>query len=170
MFTEDVLRRKSESMVKTCSDPEYRANMSRLRKIDWEEGKYDDAHIALSKALKAAHARGCYDGVQGNPSKLELDVLAEFRLFGVEAVGQYRPDGCSFVYDIYLPEYQTLVEVDGEYWHYSEMAKEKGVAEQDAEKDDWALSNGFDIVRLPEAVLHDHGIVESVDSALGMLT
>jgi len=179
-------------MEQLFSDPEYRAQLSRAIRIAqskeeagknmsesskkmWQNPEYrEKMKKAMHKTMLKRWARGDFDGVDfgnhGNPSQLELEVLAAFVAAGVDAVGQHRPSGCRFTYDIYLPEYQALVEVDGEYWHYSEDAKSRGAVEQDAAKDDWALSNGFDIMRLPEIALRDQGIIESVDSALGMLT
>lgn len=46
-------------------------------------------------------------------------------------------------YDFLLPEYNLLVECDGEYWHSSEEQKKK-----DKMFDDCALDAGYDIIRL----------------------
>jgi len=226
--TPEALAKRSATMKKTCSDIEYRKQMSINRRIDWSDGKFDDtfddAHCKaisvgklkyfvehpevreqmslnaqeawargdfdhvdweevsrkiwskeetrekFSESMKKAWARGAFDGVEhggcNNPSNLELAVLQALIDLGVEAVGQYRPNGCRFIYDIYLPEHQTLVEVDGEFWHYSEWAAEKGVPEHDAEKDEWALDNGFNIARLPENVLDAAGIVVALQEQL----
>jgi len=191
MCTPDALVKRSASMRKRCEDPEYKASMSLSRRKDWSAGKYDDTfdekHLRsksegakrawakpgmrkkLSDALKKAWASGKFDGKFSSPSNLELSVKEAFKKERVKVVGQYRPKGCRFVFDMYLPKYNALIEVDGDYWHHSERAVSEGVPEHDAEKDRWAKDNGYTIIRLREGVLKRCGIVEMVKSTLGGL-
>lgn len=53
--------------------------------------------------------------LKGNPSKLESMVAAEFDRIGLKYESQYELEG--FHYDFYLPEYNVLLEVHGDYWH-----------------------------------------------------
>lgn len=85
-------------------------------------------------------------------------------------------------YDFYIPRCNTIIEVDGDYWHcnpakYSEpkYTPQKKNVERDAVKNKWAVDNGYtilrfwetDIIKNPKSVLETlklHGIV--TDDAL----
>ncbi len=47
--------------------------------------------------------------------------------------------------DFYLPDSGTVIEADGDYWH----SKPKVIA-KDARKENWLLSKGYEVIRLPE--------------------
>lgn len=119
-----------------------------------------DVQRKKSKSMKASHARGDFDDVARNPSKLELRALEVLKSCGIDYVSQYRPFGCSYVYDVYLPEWSAIIEVDGDYWHSL-----PGASENDVAKDEWAVSHGYDIVRFPENEIHEYGIVHLMNWA-----
>jgi very-short-patch-repair endonuclease len=73
---------------------------------------------------------------------------------GIKCIQQYRPYAYSRFYDFYLPDYNALVEIDGEFWHHSELAINRGYDIIDAEKDQWAYDHGFIMVRIPEDELY----------------
>ena len=61
-------------------------------------------------------------------------------------------------YDFYLPKYNLIIEVDGDFWHcnpstiHSEAiyeSQKKNIL-RDQEKNEWAKNNGFDITRFWE--------------------
>lgn len=132
---------------------EVRHKISEAMKAAHERGDFGEEYWSEhSKAVRAAHARGCYDGVYHSPSKLELGVLTALEAMSLDCVGQFRPKGCSFTFDVYLPGWSTLIEVDGTYWHSSPK-----VIKRDAEKDDWAVEHGFDVIRIPECVIENDG-------------
>lgn len=65
----------------------------------------------------------------------------------------------TFSYDFYLPEYRTIIEVDGDYWHGGPGASQHwyGVdttKETDTLKDDIARSRGYTVIRLWESTLN----------------
>lgn len=127
----------------------------------------DKARKKYSESMVAAWKRGAFDDVDfnhSNVSMLELSVFYALLECDIEAVSQYRPDGCRFIYDIYLPEYQALVEVDGGYWHSRPGAKER-----DEEKDEWAAGNDFDIVRVPEEFINKVGPDLAAEQVLTLL-
>lgn len=165
-WKEGVYDSQPAIMRELWSDLGYRAEVSEA--ISLGVLSNPDLREKFSRKMKEQWVRGDFDGVL-NPSKLELSVLYAFELFGVEVVSQYRLKNCRFTYDMYLPEYQTLVEVDGEYWHHSDWAIENGAPERDARKDEVALANGCNIIRIPEQVLKKCGtdyIVEQVVNCL----
>lgn len=57
---------------------------------------------------------------------------------------QYRIDESDILhrYDFYIPKYNLIVEIDGDYWHNQEMIKMK-----DKIYDEVAVSHGYDIIR-----------------------
>lgn len=65
----------------------------------------------------------------------------------------------TFSYDFYLPEYRTIIEVDGDYWHGGPGVSQHwyGVdttKETDTLKDDIARSRGYTVIRLWESTLN----------------
>lgn len=73
-------------------------------KAQWESGRMDGIHDPPevrkkhSEATKAAWVRGCYDGVFQSPTTIEIETAVALDIMGIEHVGQYRPDGCSYIY------------------------------------------------------------------------
>lgn len=134
-------------------------------KIAWERCDFDHIHnpesvAKRSESMKEAWAAGKYDyrfacGV----SKLETDFCDVLESFGVSIIRQYKPihKGCRFVYDVLLVDYDILIEIDGDYWHYSNWAVDSGKQERDAEKDMWAINNGYAIYRFREYELLNKG-------------
>lgn len=60
---------------------------------------------------------------------------------------QYKPMGCRFVYDEFLPP-NVLLEIDGTYWHSLEKMKKR-----DIRKTAWAIANGYYLKRISETEL-----------------
>ena len=48
-------------------------------------------------------------------SNLELEICNEFTLAGIKTIPQYEIEG--YYFDLYLPEFNILIEVDGDFWH-----------------------------------------------------
>lgn len=61
-----------------------------------------------------------------NSSKAESEILAYLQARGVEVVHQYQIPGISFFYDFYLPEYNLIIEYNGDYWHANPNKYEQG--------------------------------------------
>lgn len=65
----------------------------------------------------------------------------------------------TFSYDFYLPEYRTIIEVDGDYWHGGPGVSQHWYGidttkETDTLKDDIARSRGYTVIRLWESTLN----------------
>jgi very-short-patch-repair endonuclease len=84
------------------------------------------------------------------PSSLELKFKVMLDEVGILYKQQYRPYDYNRFYDFFLVDYDTLIEIDGYHWHHSEWAISRGSPVSDAEKDEWAVTHGFDMVRIPE--------------------
>lgn len=68
----------------------------------------------------------------------------------------YAKDIKAF-YDFYIPEYNTIIEVDGDFWHCNpdrfpipQYESQKKNLIRDKEKNEWAISNGYKIIRIWE--------------------
>lgn len=61
----------------------------------------------------------------------------------IEFIEQYRKVGNAHPYDFFLPEYNTIVEIDGTYWHTKpeQIEKDKIQTEQ-------ALEKGYNVIRI----------------------
>jgi very-short-patch-repair endonuclease len=65
--------------------------------------------------------------------------------------------GIKSFYDFYLPEFNVIIEVDGDYWHCNpkifpeaKYASQKRNIIKDVIKNEWAIENGYTIVRFWE--------------------
>lgn len=54
-------------------------------------------------------------------SKLETRIFDKFKKSGLQCIDQFEIDG--YYYDIYLPKYNILIEIDGEFWHPKSLAE-----------------------------------------------
>jgi len=114
----------------------------------------------LSASIKAAHARGAYEGVYvgvfQSPTSIEVQVADALNRLGVEHQPQYRPDGYSRIYDELVPP-DVLIEVHGDYWHSTKKARKR-----DAEKAAWAEENGYHLVIIWEHEIQEQGALPLV--------
>lgn len=98
----------------------------------------------------------CCRSYNGKTS-IESKVLLALKELEIEFIDEYRPSGTRRVYDFYLPKLNTLIEVDGDFWHYSEWAENNGSTKRDKEKTKWAIDNGFSFIRLREKDINEFG-------------
>jgi hypothetical protein len=87
------------------------------------------------------------------PSSLELIFKQYLDAENISYAQQYQPLGYHRYYDFYLPYYNALIEIDGMFWHYSELAVQRGYDKVYKEKDEFAYNNGYIMVRIPECDL-----------------
>jgi len=128
----------------------------------WERGAYDnrrehpevtpETRCKMSEARKIAWANGVYDGVFQSPTSIEQELMAALDIMGIEHWPQYRPDGCRFTFDEYVPESNLLIEADGDYWHSTARSKK-----QDIKKNTWAKENGYTLLRISESDIKEFG-------------
>lgn len=151
----------SERMKAYWADPhswvntfEYRAKLSKSHKSRMER---PDQQEQLAKARDAWRS----------PSNLELLVQQALTELGINYISQYQPEGCKRFYDLYIPDMNLLLEVDGEYWHHSAISESYGVTANDAFKTQWAIYNGYAIIRVRERVIKELGALEAVRRAIG---
>ena len=104
-------------------------------------------------------------------SKLEDRFAKDFLdKLGLVYETQYKAESIGRYYDFYLPASNTIIEVDGDYYHsygllYEQMSpmqkKNKRVDEQ---KDKWARERGINLIRIWE-----HDINKNPSKVLSML-
>lgn len=104
-------------------------------------------------------------------SKLEKKFAKEFlEKLGIRYEEQFEAKDIKRFYDFYLPDYRTLVEVDGSWFHsygliYEEMnPMQKRNARVDEIKNEWAALHGYPLIRIWE-----HDINENPQKVLDML-
>jgi very-short-patch-repair endonuclease len=56
----------------------------------------------------------------------------------------------KFELDIYIPSLKKAIEFDGIYWHESKWAKDRGIPERDARKDEECKKAGITLLRIQE--------------------
>ena len=104
-------------------------------------------------------------------SKLEKKFAKEFlEKLGIRYEEQFEAKDIKRFYDFFLPDYRTLVEVDGSWFHsygliYEEMnPMQKRNARVDEIKNEWAALHGYPLIRIWE-----HDINENPQRVLDML-
>jgi len=157
-YCSEHLEEMSERSLAMWQDPDYRERG--LEHIynnfipawrEWINIPENRQAIAERAALQAQ--RGFYN----QPSSLEILVQVALDNLGITYIQQYIPEGYYRVYDLYLPDYNLLIEVDGYFWHASEWALANGQDIIDVEKDTFAIDNGYGIIRFSEKDLMDFG-------------
>jgi len=141
-----------------CGDigsEERNRKISEAMKAAWERGDFDEeCRRKQSKARKAAWEHGDYAGVFTSPTGIELEIAATLDIVGIEHISQYRPEGYSRIYDEFISP-NILIEIQGDYFHSEEHFP--GIHARDAEKAQWAVKNGFDLVIIWEHEIQEQG-------------
>jgi very-short-patch-repair endonuclease len=155
VVSRQATRCKSCSIKDRWTHAEYRQHRHELIKKQWTDINYRKLMLAAllkqwdnpdSKMRISLYKRWHLF----KPSSLELKFKTYLDAADIVYVQQYKPQGYNRVYDFMLPDYDTLIEIDGMFWHYSDYAIRKGSADVDAEKEEWAIAHGFDLVHIPE--------------------
>lgn len=96
-------------------------------------------------------------------SKLEERFAKNFLdALGVKYVYQFKAPSIGRYFDFYCPNDHLLIEVDGDYYHsyglvYENMSPmQKRNHRVDAQKDHWAVVNGFPLLRIWEHDINNH--------------
>ena len=104
-------------------------------------------------------------------SKLEKKFAKEFlEKLGIRYEEQFEAKDIKRFYDFYLPDYQVIIEIDGDFYHgYGKVHEEKNpMQKRNARvveiKNEWAALHGYPVIRLWE-----HDINENPEKVLDML-
>jgi very-short-patch-repair endonuclease len=87
------------------------------------------------------------------PNKFEQRLYNVLKTENIKFIEQYEIEGK--LYDAYLPEYQTLIEFDGSFWHKESITEciypvQKRNLKNDKIKDVIAKNNGYKLIRIKE--------------------
>ena len=93
-------------------------------------------------------------------SNLEYRFEAILDLLDIKHIPSYYINRSNFkkIYDFYLPQYNILIEIDGDFWHcnpYTKFALPECKSQElnlinDKIKNEWALNNGYKLLRFWE--------------------
>lgn len=108
---------------------------------------------------KQEYVKNCAKRMDNNPTVLEskfIEMLNELKInFETQKVIQYK------IFDFYIPSINTLIELDGSYWHgYGKTLLEmnhiqKKTYYNDKRKDTLARGLGYNLIRIWEHELDD---------------
>lgn len=94
---------------------------------------------------------------QNHTSKLEEKFKVILDVLDIEYQHLFYAKPIKGFYDFYLPKYNILIEVDGDFWHCnpkkfpsSEYITQQKNLKRDQEKNEWAKSNGYKLLRFWE--------------------
>lgn len=122
------------------------------RKIsEAEKGKiqpWKGTKLSIDHKMKIMNSVSKY--FENNKSGIELKVEDQLKKYGIKYFTQKPLDNGHFIIDFYLPEYQLVVECNGDYWHSRPERKKR-----DKELEEYVLSKGKDILWLWEHEIDD---------------
>lgn len=134
----------------------------------WEEGKFDYGQNGIFS------------------SKLELSVYEELKKLDSEtqhnSVRLTSAEGTSYVFDIYVPSLNLLIEVNGDYWHLnprtydidhfdsSRNVSAADVWKRDTDKTQLAISSGYRVQTIWESDIKVQGVSNVIKSLLERCT
>ena len=122
------------------------------RKIsETEKGKippWKGTKLSIDHKNKIMKSIGKY--FENNKSSIELKVENQLIKYKIKYFSQKSINNGSFIIDFYLPEYQLVIECNGDYWHSRPERKER-----DQKLEEYVLSKGKDILWLWEHEIND---------------
>ena len=75
----------------------------------------------------------------------------------IKYIHSYYIESIGKIYDFYLPDYNIIIEVDGDFWHCNpikhiipECKTQEINLENDKFKTQWAINNGYTLLRFWE--------------------
>jgi G:T-mismatch repair DNA endonuclease (very short patch repair protein) len=90
-------------------------------------------------------------------SKLEKTFANILDLLNIKYEILFYAKDIKAFYDFYIPEHNTIIEVDGDFWHCNpdrfpipQYESQKKNLIRDKEKNEWAINNGYKIIRIWE--------------------
>jgi very-short-patch-repair endonuclease len=94
---------------------------------------------------------------QNHSSKLEEKFILILDILDINYKRFFYAKPIKAFYDFYIPEYNILIEVDGDFWHCNPISfpepkydSQKHNMKRDQEKNQWALENGYTLLRFWE--------------------
>ncbi len=90
------------------------------------------------------------------PNQFELSIYEILEKEHIEYEREYQIPGTSKFYDLYLPKYNTLIELDGDFWHPIDILEAKTAIQKrnfrnDIFKNKLAFKYGFRLIRIRQS-------------------
>jgi len=144
----------------------------RLKRMNIERRKLSEAaEIRMKAHPKSYPGDRAYLGMFGNSkgsSKPEQYMKALLEEKEIKFVFQKHATLCNSkikVFDFWLPDYNTFIEVDGDYWHYNKdnpkiacrkpNAMQKRKTQTDKEKNEYCRLSSINLIRIWESELEE---------------
>lgn len=160
---EEIRKKRSENN-KGENNPMYgkkRDDLSDRNKSNTGKKLTKEHKEKISKSLVEQWKNGTRVNLKKiNISQAERDIKSYLEENEIKVIHQYRVKGLTYVYDLFLPEYNLIIEYNGDYWHCNPVKYEstqvvlfpgkrylmaKDVWEKDYKKELDAKNEGYNI-------------------------
>ena len=115
-----------------------------------EEWKENISNSLKGKKKSKKHIKNLSKYYKENPTSIEVKVAEQLEKYKIKYIYQKPLYKGHFFVDFYLPEYQLVIECNGDYWHSLKNRKER-----DKELESYVKSKGKDILWLWEHEIND---------------
>lgn len=133
---------------------EEREKLSRSLKgnVPWNKGRKwtDEEKDRIREGVIKSGKYGLNTIDSSNPTSIEVKVAEQLEEYNIKYIYQKPICRGHFIVDFYLPEYQLVIECNGDYWHSLKNRKER-----DKELESYVKSKGKDILWLWEHEIND---------------
>lgn len=133
---------------------EERQKLSRSLKghIPWNKGRHwtEEEKDRIREVTIKSGRYGLNNVSGSNPTSIEIKVAEQLEEYGIKYVYQKSICNGHFILDFYLPEYQLVIECNGDYWHNRPERKER-----DLKVEKYVKAKGKDILWLWEHDIND---------------
>ena len=127
-----------------CLSTEYKNSQT---KYPWECSKGHRWEASANSVQRGHWCPRCAH----RTSKLETQLLEFVQQFCPDArKGKKLLKNKNFELDVYIPSLHKAIEFDGEYWHHSEWAIQKGKPQRDQRKNQQCADAGIQLLRVRE--------------------
>ena len=144
-----------EKMKHSNSRPEERHRRSEASKATWGNSNH---RVKIMNAMRQAILAGKFDEY-GYVWPYEQIVADALDVLEIGYVHQFRLG--AYFYDLMLPDYATIIEVDG-----SDHIRQPSVRKRDRVKTALANKNGYDVWRLTNQQAESDGLMTLLESEL----
>ena len=141
-FSQESKDKMSKARKGVEFSQEHRNNISKANKMRWASVGIDERREYMTKPTQAIKKMTI--------SSIEEKVKQQLCDYGIKFIQQKRLCGGRFYLDFWLPEYQLVIECNGDYWH--KLPKR---VERDQRLEEYVLSKGKEILWLWEHEIRD---------------
>lgn len=158
--SEETKKKMREAWVRRKADKEKYAEYIEL--ITEQANTPERKLIASQNAVKNIQARNTNGKSSDTSIELAMQEFMKDNNIIFETQHELKTRKGSFIFDFYLPEFNILLETDGEYWH----TKTHEQYNRDLVKERLALELGFCFIRIsdkdwrPELIFEDEAIIK----------